>query len=53
MEELKLNNQFVELQSTELESVDGGVAPLLIFLGKAALSGAGFALGYWGLDQIL
>lgn len=53
MKELELCNGFAELEVEELTAVDGGVAPLLIFLGKAALAGAGFALGYWGLDKLL
>lgn len=41
------------LDTTELESINGGVAPLLIFIGKAALSGVGFGLGYFGAKKIL
>lgn len=53
MEQLKLDNNFDELGVEEVMEVDGGVAPILIFLGKAALAGAGFAIGYWGLDKLL
>ena len=43
---------FSDLELNELESIDGGVAPLLVFAGKAALSGIGFGVGYFGLKKI-
>lgn len=41
------------LNKSDLENINGGVAPIIIFLGKAALSGVGFGLGYSGLKKIL
>lgn len=48
-----LNENFETLETNELENIDGGVAPVIVFLGKAALSGIGFGLGYWGIDTLL
>lgn len=46
-------NSLENLNNTELENINGGVAPLLVFIGKAVLSGAGFGLGYFGAKKVL
>lgn len=53
MQELKLNSNFEEMTLTEEMNTDGGIAPLVIFLGKAVLAGGGFAAGYWLVDKIV
>lgn len=56
MKDFKKTNDLNSLETvdiTELETINGGVAPLLIFLGKAALSGVGFGLGYYGAKKVL
>lgn len=53
MDELKLNNNFQELSLTEEMNTEGGIAPVLIFLGKAVLAGIGAAGGYVVVDKLL
>ena len=48
-----LNNEFYEMSQDEIMTIDGGVAPIVVFLGKVALAGICWGLGYVGMDKIL
>ena len=52
MDKLQLCSSFEEITLEEQYNTDGGVAPLLVFVGKAILSGGSFAAAYWGVDKI-
>ena len=51
--ETTLNNGFCEMSQDETMTVDGGVAPLVVFLGKAAFAGVCWGLGYLAMDKII
>lgn len=51
--ELRMTNGFCEMSQNEMEATEGGVAPFLVFLGKAAVAGICWGLGYVAMDKIL
>ncbi len=51
--EMVLNNGFCEMSQEEVVDIEGGVGPVIAFLGKAAFTGICWGLGYIAMDKIL
>ena len=47
-----MKNGFCEMSQNEMEVIEGGVGPGLVFLGKTIFAGVCWGLGYVALDKI-